>query len=133
MVRRIRKVNGFRSGLENTLALQLERSGVVFEYEPRDKQVAYSKPERESKYLPDFVLPNGVIIEGKGRFLTDDRAKFLLIKQQVQDVDIRFVFSRSATPIYKGSKTTYADWCRKHGFLYADRNIPQEWIDEIGQ
>ena len=30
----------------------------------------------------------------------------------------------------KKSKSTYADWCIKHGYLYADKDIPQEWIKE---
>nr|DAL93602.1 MAG TPA: endonuclease I [Caudoviricetes sp.] len=35
----------------------------------------------------------------------------MLIKQQNPELDIRFIFSRSKTPIYKGSKTTYAAFC----------------------
>ena len=33
-------------------------------------------------YTPDFVLPNGIIIETKGRFTVADRRKHLLIKKQ---------------------------------------------------
>ena len=43
-------------------------------------------------YKPDWVLPNGIIIEGKGRFTSYDRAKHLLIKEQQPNLDIRFVF-----------------------------------------
>ena len=32
--------------------------------------------------------------------------------------------------ISKQSKTTYGMWCEKHGFLYAAKVVPQEWIDE---
>ena len=32
--------------------------------------------------------------------------------------------------IYKGSKTTYSQWCEKHGFKWAGKEIPQSWIDE---
>jgi hypothetical protein len=45
-------------------------------------------------------------------------------------LDIRFVFSRSASPIRKGSKTTYAAWCDKLGIPFADKLVPQAWIDE---
>lgn len=120
----------FRSGLEETLAKQMTLAGVPFEYEPKDGKVSYKRPERESKYNPDFVLPNGMIIEAKGRFTQPDRAKFLLIKTQHPELDIRFVFSNSRSKISKDSKTTYADWCKKHRFPYADRNIPQEWLNE---
>ena len=46
------------------------------------------------------------------------------------DLDIRFVFSRSASPIRTGSPTTYADWCRTHGFLFADKMVPTAWLLE---
>lgn len=90
--------------------------------------IRYEKPAKSSRYTPDFVLPNKIIIESKGRFLTADRQKHLLIKQQHPQLDIRFVFQRSANPIAKGSKTTYASWCLKHGFQFADKRIPEEWL-----
>ena len=65
-----------------------------------------------------FILPNNLIIESKGRFTTADRKKHLKIKHQYPDIDIRFVFSSSRAKLYKGSKSTYADWCNKHKFLY---------------
>lgn len=119
---------GHRSGLEDTLAEELLEHGVPFGYE--SEIVHYVKPAKKARYTPDFILPNGIIIEGKGRFLTADRQKHLLIRDQKPDLDIRFVFSRSAAKIGKGSKTTYADWCRKNGFQFADRTIPKAWIEE---
>ncbi len=83
------------------------------------------------KYTPDFPVTKHLIIETKGRFLPDDRAKHLLLKEQHPNVEVRFVFSRSASPIYKGSKTTYAMWCDKHGFKYADKRVPEAWLREI--
>ena len=35
--------------------------------------------------------------------------------------------------LYKGSKTTYADWCTKNNFLYSHRIIPEEWLQEKGK
>jgi hypothetical protein len=120
-------VHGFRSGLEDTLASGLERHGVpvIFEgfYIPW-------KLEKNCKYTPDFLLPNGIIIEGKGRFVTADRQKHIEVKKQHPDLDIRFVFSRSKSTISKTSKTTYAKWCTTKGFLYTDKVIPTEWINE---
>jgi len=40
------------------------------------------------------------------------------------------VFTNSNTKINKGSKTTYGMWCSKNGFLYADKLIPKEWLNE---
>ena len=76
------------------------------------------------------MLPNGIIIETKGVWDAEDRKKHLLIKEQHPELDIRFVFTRSKAPIYKGSKTTYASFCEKNNIKYADKLIPREWIDE---
>jgi len=54
----------------------------------------------------------------------------LRYKKQHPQLDIRFVFSNSNSKLRKGAKTTYADWCVKNNFLYADKDVPQEWLDE---
>lgn len=92
--------------------------------------IRYTKPESEHRYTADFRLPNGIIVETKGRFLVEDRKKHLLLKEQHPELDIRFVFTRSATKISKTSKTSYADWCLKYGFRFADKLIPQAWLTE---
>ena len=92
-----------------------------------------NKVNETRKYTPDFRLPNGIIVETKGRFISDDRKKHLLVQQQHPDLDIRFVFSNSKAKLNKGAKSTYADWCIKHGFLYADKTIPEEWLNETAE
>jgi len=119
---------GYRSGLEVTVAEQLARAGVDAKYE--EEVIHYTKPARKARYTPDFVLPNGIIIETKGRFVTADRQKHLLIKEQHPELDIRFVFSNSRTRISKQSKTSYAMWCEKYGFEFADKAIPSPWLKE---
>ena len=121
-------VHGFRSGLEEQIAEQLSKLGVVVAYET--EKISYVKPSRASKYTPDFILPNGIIIESKGRFVVADRQKHLIIKEQHPDLDIRFVFSSSRQRISKGSPTTYAKWCEKFGYTFDDKWIPLEWIKE---
>lgn len=121
---------GYRSGLEERIGIDLANLGVKAEYE--QTKIAYTKPESSHTYTPDFVLPNGIIIESKGRFMTADRQKHLLIQKQHPDLDIRFVFSRSATKISPASKTSYADWCSKYGFKYADKTVPEAWVKEKG-
>jgi hypothetical protein len=122
--------NGFRSGLEEVVSNQLTSKKIKFEYESKDNVVSYVVPATNHKYLPDFKLPNGIIVETKGRFVLADRKKHLLIKQQHPNLDIRFVFTSSKNKISKASKTTYADWCNKNGFKFADKTIPEEWINE---
>lgn len=119
---------GFRSGLEVKIAKELDAKGIEIRYET--EKIGYIRPAREAKYTPDFILPNGIIIESKGRFMVDDRQKHLIIKAQYPELDIRFVFSNSKGKISKNSKTTYAMWCEKHGFLYADQSVPEAWCME---
>lgn len=117
--------HGYRSGLEDRVSQQLKKLSVPVKYE--ELKIKYEVHDFRT-YTPDFELPNGIIIETKGRFVLDDRKKHLLIKKQHPDLDIRFVFSNSKAKINKGSKTTYGMWCDKNGFLYADKLIPEEWI-----
>jgi len=120
------KRSDFRSGLEYKVACQLDDLGVAYEYE--NLRVKYQR--RESTYTPDFELPNGIIIEAKGRFTSSDRSKHLRIKEQHPELDIRFVYSNSNNMHNKNSSTTYAGWCERYGFRYSDKTIPKEWIDE---
>jgi len=119
--------NGYRSGLEDDIAKDLKGRGVEFEYEKL--KVQWQLLENKT-YTPDFKLPNGIIIESKGRFVQADRKKHLIIQDQHPFLDIRFVFSNSRSKLYKGAKSTYGDWCNKHGFLYADKRIPDEWLTQ---
>ena len=118
----------YRSGLEVKNQDYLKSLGIDGQYE--ENYLIYIVPSSEHKYTPDFVLPNGIIIETKGVWDAEDRKKHLLIKEQHPELDIRFVFTRSKAPIYKGSKTTYASFCEKNNIKYADKLIPREWIDE---
>lgn len=125
--------NGYRSGLEETISRQIADAGLPVVYEPKDDKVSYTWPERQSTYLPDFKLPKQggfFFVETKGRWTVDDRQKHLLIKEQHPDIDIRFVFSNQNAPLYKGSPNRYCDWCDKHGFVYANKTIPTEWLEE---
>lgn len=125
---KIARQKGYRSGLEESVDALLKQSGIDGQYEQH--KVLYTIPISYHEYTPDFRLPNGIFVETKGRFVLEDRKKHMLIKQQHPELDIRFVFQNSKNKIRKGSPTTYADWCKKHGFLYADKTIPQEWLDE---
>ena len=127
--RQIAIKNGYRSGLEEKISEQLKKSGVRYGYE--SMKIEYHVSE-DRRYTPDFILYNGIIVETKGRFTVQDRKKHLLIKEQHKDLDIRFVFSNSCAKISKTSKTSYADWCSKYGFIYADKQIPNEWLIERG-
>ena len=129
-IRREAIKHGYRSGLEHTISLYLTKLKHAYAYESIKiewEDLAYRT------YTPDFILNNGIIIETKGRFLTTDRRKHLCIKKQHPKLDIRFVFTNSRSKLSKGAKSTYAQWCIKHGFRYYDRIIPEDWLKEKGK
>lgn len=126
--RRVGLQHGFRSGLEEKISDQLTEAGIPVLFET--EKIEYITPAEPHKYTPDFKLPNGIIIETKGRFLPADRKKHRLVKAQHPDKDIRFVFTNSNQKISKASKTTYASWCEKYGFQFADKWIPESWLRE---
>jgi hypothetical protein len=117
---------GYRSGLEEDVCNALSKITTNYEYERH--KLLYQK--RPSTYTPDIRLANGIYIEIKGRFTSSDRQKHILVKSQNPDVDVRFVFANSNTKISRKSKTTYGDWCTRHGFVYADMEIPKKWVRE---
>ena len=117
----------YRSGLEKTTAAYLKENQSKVRYEVL--KIEWEELNYRT-YTPDFLLPNGILIETKGRFTAEDRKKHLEIAKQHPTLDIRFVFTNSRAKIRKGSKTTYAMWCDKHLFLYADKDVPQIWLDE---
>ena len=119
---------GYRSGFEHKISEQLEQQSIDPKYE--QTIVKYTIPARDSKYTVDFTLPNGILIETKGRWMPEDRKKHLLVKEQNPELDIRLVFQSAKSKLRKGSKTTYADYCDKHGIKWAEKIIPQAWIDE---
>jgi hypothetical protein len=116
----------YRSGLEEDNAAHLAKHGVPVVFEQHS--IEYTVPARIAKYTPDFHLHGNVFVETKGYFSPEDRKKHVHFKDSNPEVEIRFVFSRSSNKLSKTSKTTYASWCDKHGFKYADKLIPKEWF-----
>ena len=121
-------IQGFRSGLEENIAAQLRANGIDPKFETI--KLPY-RVEKNCTYTPDFPVGKKIIIETKGRFQTADRMKMLMVQKQYPNYEFRFVFTNSKARISKASNTTYARWCEKNGFKYADKLIPQEWIEEI--
>jgi hypothetical protein len=108
--------HGFRSRFEFEFAQYLAKRKIKYEYE-------------KYKFTPDFYLTEyDFHLELKGHLDVVDRVKHLLLKTQNPHLDVRFIFPNSKKKIYKGSKTSYADWCNRHDFLYADNRIPNLWL-----
>jgi len=130
------RLEGYRSGLEIDIARGLTASGVSFSYE--SEKIRYEQPAKMRTYTPDFIITTKsgkrIVIESKGRFKTEDRQKHLHIRASNPEVEIRFIFNNPNTRISKASKTTYAMWCDKNGYMYAkfnkDEPVPNEWLEE---
>jgi len=133
----------YKSKLERVNALILKEEGVNFEYEPKEGKIHWIKPASKHLYTPDLpFISKGtgklIIVETKGIWDYADRYKHVLIKTLYPTLDIRFVFTRSATKTSKGAKQSYADICEGRGrgifkgmtWQYADKKIPMEWIYE---
>ena len=116
---------GYRSRLEERLARWLELNEVLFEYETL--RLSYTIT---ANYTPDFILPNGVILEAKGYFKPVDRRKMLAVKKANPELDIRLVFQAPYNTLSKESKTTYAMWADKNEFMWcSSSDIPLSWIE----
>ena len=117
----------YRSKFEISIAADLGKKNISFEYEP----ATFSYVPKIRSYTPDFyIAEKDFYIGAKGRLTTNDRVKHLMIKEQFQDLDVRFIFVQANNKILKGSKTTYAAWCDRHDFLWAEGRIPMEWMNE---
>lgn len=114
----------YKSKFEKLFAETLTNKRIKFKYEP--DRIKYTSIRH---YVPDFKIGK-LYIETKGRFTSFDRAKHLLIKEQHPELDIRFVFMNPYNKLYKGSNTTYAEWCDKHGFKWAHAQLPKEWLSK---
>jgi len=128
-MKRKKYTHQYKSNSEYTAAQLLHSHKIKFEYESLKLEYEWRE---DKKYIPDFILPNGVILEVKGRFMAEDRKKHLFVKSQHPDLDIRFVFDNPNRKLYKGGKMTYGDWCNKHGYLFCKlgEGIPKEWLDK---
>lgn len=124
------KGNVLRSGFEKKVAQCLESHKVEYGYETL--VLGYTIPATKHRYTPDFVLPNGIIVEAKGAFTAPQRKKMAAVIEQNPDKDIRMLFMRN-NPINKSSRTKYSDWCEKRGIPYhvsANGTVPDEWLAE---
>ena len=130
MPQRKHSVRRYRSGLEREVAEYLKGKQSKVRYEVLKIEW---EDLRYRTYTPDFILDNGIIIETKGIFDSEDRRKHLEVRKQHPELDIRFVFSNSMAKLYKGSKNRYCNWCDKNDFIWAHRVIPEEWLKEKGR
>ena len=126
-----RTKDGYRSVAERKFCELLTESDIDYEYEPKEGKLPYVL---HKKYLPDVVLRNGIVIEFKGYFDPEDRAKIKAVLRDNPFVYIRFVFCNSRNKLSKTKKrfpVTYGDFCDKEGIQYlCERRDSREVIIE---
>lgn len=120
-----------RSRLEEKFEKLLIDFGVKYSYETT--KIPYIVPESNHNYTVDFSIVGGLQLEVKG-YLSDysERHKYILIKQQHPDLDLRFVFDNS-NKLVGGAKMTHGKWAEKYGFPYCsikDIDIIESWLKE---
>ncbi len=112
-----------RSGYERAVAASLIERGIAYKYE--SVTIPYVT---NHKYTPDFILTNGVMVEAKGYFTAKDRTKLIIVRRLHPHADIRLLFQRPQNKLKSGSNTTYAEWCDRRDFIWAEGpHIPKEW------
>lgn len=125
------KIIKVRSKLEIKISDILNECTKDWQYEVT--KIPYTIPESSHNYTVDFTLPNGILLEGKG-YLSDhrERYKYVLLKEQHPDLDLRFVFD-NINKLCGGTKMTHGAWAEKYGFKYCsikDTEQIRTWIKE---
>lgn len=79
-------------------------------------------------YVPDLILPNGIVVEVKGAFPPEDRRKMLAVRAMWPTMDVRMVFGDPWRRC--GRQVSPQQWCDRHGVTWAAQSVPREWIEE---
>ena len=120
-----------RSKLEERFETILQEFGVTYEYEVT--KIPYTIPESYHVYTVDWTVLNGKLIETKG-YLSDhaERRKYVLLKEQHPELDLRFVFD-NPNKLCGGTKMSHAKWADKYGFKWCSIKDTEQilnWIKE---
>jgi len=120
-----------RSKLELRFEEILKENEATYQYEVT--KIPYTVPSSNHHYTVDWTLSNGILIETKG-YLSDhqERYKYVLVKQQHPELDLRFVFD-NINKLCGGTKYTHGTWAEKQGFKYCsvkDVETIKEWANE---
>jgi hypothetical protein len=84
-----------------------------------------------ASYTPDFILPNGVMVETKGLLTPEDRRKMVAVKAAHPDKDIRLCFMRADAKLSRRpGALAYWQWAERHGFLWCEGHIPTTWYKQ---
>lgn len=111
-----------RSQLEQDVEQALQSQGYQPQYETEKFPYVLHR-----KYTPDFRVGD-VYVEVKGWWPSAERAKFLSVIFSNPDLPIFVALQRPLLTLSKQSKTTYAQWCSKHGIAWCPIPIPPDFM-----
>ena len=119
---RSRKDREHRSQLETQVEESLLAQGLTPLYETEKFPYVLHR-----KYTPDFKVGD-VYVEVKGWWPPAERTKFLAVIVNNPGLKIFVALQRPNMTLNKNSKTTYAQWCDKHGIAWCPIPIPPEFM-----
>ena len=115
---------GMRSMGEVQCAANMDAAKIKYKYE--EKILEYQ--HEPQKYTPDFVLPNGMIVEFKGKMTAETRKKMLSIKRSNPELTIGIVFQYANNKLSaRPNSTRYWEWAESNGFLWSESYVPKAW------
>jgi hypothetical protein len=121
---RSRKDREHRSNLETQVEEALLAQGYAPQYEPEKFGYVLHR-----QYRPDFKVGD-VYVEVKGWWPPAERTKFLAVIMNNPGLPIFVALQRPFMTLSKQSKTTYAQWCTKHGVAWCPIPIPPDFIKQ---
>jgi len=121
---RSRKDKQHRSNLETQVEEALIAQGLTPLYETEKFPYVLHR-----KYTPDFKV-GSVYIEVKGWWPSAERTKFLAVIVNNPGLPIFVALQRPHLTLSKQSKTTYAQWCSKHGIAWCPVPIPPDFLQQ---
>jgi hypothetical protein len=119
---RNKRVGIYKSGTEKEVAEGLANLGLLAIYEKVKLPYVLHK-----QYTPDFTI-GSCHIEVKGYWESSDRSKLLAVIHSNPTAKILVALQYPQLTLSKKSKTTYAQWCDKHGILWVPIPIPPDLL-----
>ena len=126
-------MNRYRNKFERDIGEQLAVLPLSMVYE--STKIDYTV---KADYIPDFDIktPSGQIYhletKGNGRsFDQHTRRKMIAVKKQHPELEVRILFYSDGKIGPKRKDGTFmrqSDWAEKHGFAYAIRKLPEQWL-----
>jgi hypothetical protein len=115
---------GMRSMGEVYCAANMDQLKIPYQYEA----VTLTYQHAPQKYTPDFILPNGFIVEFKGKMTAEVRKKLVSIKRSNPEKKIGIVFQKANNKLSsRPNATRYWEWAEANGYLWSEAYVPKAW------